>query len=79
LLNGCKVLVAGGIGLSAELTSAELFDASTGTWSATRAAARRPQVPHATLLSDRKVLVAGGFNDSGSSPAMRCRARTPGG
>lgn len=57
-----KILAAGGISGSTSLTSAELYNASSGTWSAaaTMNAARHKHT--ATLLVDGRVMVAGGFN-----------------
>jgi large repetitive protein len=59
-----KVLVAGGIPDNTEqlqLASAELYDLSTGKWSAT-GSMLTPRSKHtATLLANGKVLVAGGF------------------
>lgn len=65
LSNG-KVLVAGGSTLGmyyAPTTSAELYDPATGTWSniAPMVSARMGHT--ATLLSNGKVLVAGGFSN----------------
>lgn len=66
LLDG-KVLVAGGRGNVAYpwmLASAEIFDPSTGTWTAT-ASMNHPRRGHsATLLPDGRVLVAGGFSSA---------------
>jgi N-acetylneuraminic acid mutarotase len=65
LLSNGKVLVAGGgQGEGAgyiSLTSAELFDPTTGTWSVTGSLAAARAAHTATLLSNGKVLVAGGF------------------
>jgi len=62
------VLVAGGVGPGTDpvrLTSAELYDPGSGRWTMTGSMA----APHgfsqtATLLSDGRVLVAGGFHGS---------------
>ena len=64
LLPNGKVLVAGGIpgnDEAVETASAELYDPSTGKWSATGSMST-PRAKHtATLLANGKVLVAGGF------------------
>jgi N-acetylneuraminic acid mutarotase len=64
LLQNGKVLIAGGSNdgdLASTLASAELYDPVTGTWSAT-ANLNASRISHtATLLSDGRVLVAGGY------------------
>jgi len=57
-----KVLVAGGD--HAALGRAELFDPSTGGWSATGSMAEARSGHAATLLADGRVLVTGGANSS---------------
>ena len=61
LLPNGQVLVAGGIGISAYLSSAELYDPATGTWTATNSLATARAYHTATLLVSGDVLVAGGL------------------
>ncbi|MFC1727590.1 kelch repeat-containing protein [Patescibacteria group bacterium] len=68
LLNNGKVLVSGGIN-SASLSSTQLYDPSTSTWSETDdllgGGVYGSRYNHtATLLNNGKVLVVGGFNGS---------------
>lgn len=74
LANG-KVLVAGGYTNPASsanaqpvLTSAELYDPATGTWSPTGSMATRRALHVAQLLPNGKVLVAGGRTCNGPPP-----------
>jgi hypothetical protein len=63
LLPNGKVLVAGGyVGLS----SAELYDPASGTWTATGSLATGRSYHTATLMPNGKVLVAGGIDSNGS-------------
>jgi Kelch motif/Galactose oxidase, central domain len=62
LLPNGKVLVAGGVGTSGFLSSAELYDPASGTWTATGSLTTAREVHTATLLPNGKVLVAGGYN-----------------
>ena len=65
LLPGGKVLVTGGWGISRILTSAELYDLATGTFSPTTGAMTDARLLHtATLLPNGKVLIAGGATSS---------------
>jgi N-acetylneuraminic acid mutarotase len=71
LLPNGQVLVAGGIttsgtGTSSPLYSAELYDPAAGTWSAARDMHYYREGFTATLLSNGKVLVAGGVMNGGS-------------
>ena len=54
-----KVLVAGGSNGS-DLSSAELYDPASGTWTATGSLGTARSFHTATLLPNGKVLVAGG-------------------
>jgi N-acetylneuraminic acid mutarotase len=70
LLPNGKILVAGGQNVnsgSSYLRSAELYDPQTGIWSATGSMNTNRNGHTATLLANGKVLVTGGFNDSGTS------------
>jgi hypothetical protein len=68
LLPGGKVLVTGGFG-SVLLSSAELYDPATRTWSPTGSMSVGRQQHGATLLPDGKVLVVAGFGASYLSSA----------
>jgi Tol biopolymer transport system component/N-acetylneuraminic acid mutarotase len=59
LANG-KVLVAGGLGTTGELATAELYNPATDTWSFTGSLASARHDHTATPLANGKVLVAGG-------------------
>jgi hypothetical protein len=65
LLNNGKVLVVGGYSIddnSFPLASAELYDPTTGTFSPTGSLSTARRNHTATLLSNGKVLIAGGYN-----------------
>ena len=65
LLPNGKVLVAGGCIMAVDdLSSAELYDPATGTWTATGSLGTARYGHTATLLPNGKVLVAGGDNGS---------------
>src|SRR5436190_3903084 len=61
LLKDGRVLITGGSNATGSLNSAEIFDPSTGTFSAVSASMRMARARDtATLLSSGKVLIAGG-------------------
>jgi hypothetical protein len=84
LLNNGKVLVAGGEsavpGGITTLSSAELYDSSTGTWTRTGSMSTSRVFHTATLLGDGEVLVAGG-NENGDGftlgPALSSTTQLP--
>ena len=59
-LSDGRVLAAGGATAAGQLTTAELYDPSTGTWSATRGMSEARSFFTATSLADGRVLVVGG-------------------
>jgi hypothetical protein len=66
LLDG-RVLVVGGIGLGSEpteLASAEIYDATSRSWSVASSMARSRQYHSATRLDDGRLLVLGDFDDA---------------
>ena len=65
LLPNGKVLVAGGFN-GGELSSAELYDPASGTWTAIGSLTTARYQHTATLLPNGKVLVAGGGGTSGA-------------
>jgi galactose oxidase-like protein len=76
LLNDGKVLIVGGenfgVGLTNQtfLASAELYDPATGTFTTTGSMSTPRLFPTATLLSNGKVLIAGGFAVTGANPPV---------
>ena len=71
LLADTRVLVTGGENSQVPefyLKSAEIYDPATGTWSPTGSMSAGHDVHTATLLSDGRVLVAGGFDAGGATP-----------
>ena len=74
-----KVLVAGGFtgetttNAQPVLTSAELFDPTTGTWAAAGALSTRRSLHAASLLADGRVLVAGG-RTCNAPPPTQCNS-----
>ncbi len=74
LLQNGQVLVAGGLNASGgtsapPLSSAELYNPSTGTWTGTGSMTTGREDFVLTLLSNGKVLAAGGFNNGPLSSA----------
>ena len=69
LLPNGKMLVAGGGGSSGFLSSAELYDPASGTWTATGSLNSARYLHTATLLPNGKVLVAGGYYGVASTGA----------
>ncbi len=65
MLTDGKVLVAGGYGTGGPLNSAELYNPSTGTWTATGSMVTNRYNHTATLLLDGRVLVSGGDSTGG--------------
>jgi hypothetical protein len=62
LLRDGRVLVTGGSDADRAVTSAELYDPASGTWSTTEDMLT-PRAAHtATLLLDGRVLVMGGYD-----------------
>ena len=60
LLPDGRVLVVGGLGIGGYLSSAELYDPLTGSWTVTGSMGEGRQYHTATLLLDGRVLVVGG-------------------
>jgi len=59
------VLVAGGLGNTGVLASAEVYDPVSDTWSSAGSLATGRYLHTATALPDGTVLVAGGYHDAG--------------
>jgi hypothetical protein len=70
--SNAKVLVLGGV-----LQTAELFDPSTGLFQTTTGSMTRYGAQTATLLSNGKVLIAGGFHSDGTTPELRLELYDP--
>ena len=67
LLASGEVLVVGGNDANGLLTSAELYDPSTGQWKTTGSMTTPRAFAGATLLENGEVLVVGGINSDGLS------------
>jgi hypothetical protein len=70
LLSDGRVLIAGGIRIAngvftARLSSAEIFDPATGNFTPAASMGTDRQSPSAALLANGKVLVTGGFGNTG--------------
>ena len=77
LLSNGKVLVAGGVDSNDRpLSSAELYDPTTGTWTSTRSLNTARDSHTATLLPNGKVLVVGG-TDSNDNPLSSAELYDP--
>ena len=64
LLSDGRVLVAGGYGGSASLSSAEIYDPKTSSFSPTGAMTSAREWFQATALQDGSVLLTGGWDGS---------------
>ena len=79
LLGNGKVLVAGGSnngGVSGDLSSAELYDPTSNTWSSAGSMSTAREDARATLLVNGKVLVTGG-TDSNGNPITNAELYNP--
>ena len=77
LANG-QVLAAGGDGAAGILSSAELYNPATGTWTVT-GSMNIPREDHAaTLLENGEVLVVGGITNSTNTPTATAELYNPG-
>src|SRR5215469_17402316 len=70
LLNSGKVLIAGGVNSGGVLNSAELYDPTADTFTATGNLNTARTGESATLLGTGKVLVAGGSSDGTANGAL---------
>jgi hypothetical protein len=71
LLDNGKVLIAGGAIPGVALSSAELYDPISNSWSSVASMAAAREGPTATLLGNGKVLVTGGVSGGGfSTPVL---------
>ena len=78
LLNNGLVLLTGGFGTTASLASAELYDPSTGHFTATGSMALARDVHAATLLNNNTVLITGGVDSSSSTVQIAAEIYSPG-
>jgi hypothetical protein len=69
-LNNGNVLIAGGSNGSAVLSSTELYDPSTGTFTPIASLTNTRELHTATLLNNGTVLITGGFGSSLSSAEL---------
>jgi hypothetical protein len=79
LLQNGTVLIAGGdIGDNAGLTSAEIYNPATGTFTATGSMSTRRTTQTATLLPNGTVLIAGGQDNYSGQVALNTTRRRQG-
>jgi N-acetylneuraminic acid mutarotase len=69
LLQNQQVLVTGGFGSTAWLSSAELYDTSTRSWNPASSMLEARTNHTSSLLKNGKVLVAGGLSPQGAQPS----------
>ena|SRR5215471_5729509 len=74
LLQNGQVLAAGGVNSTGFLSSAELYDSSTGKWTTAGSMAVARGEHTATLLPNGDVLVAGGLTNGNSQIGTSCTA-----
>jgi hypothetical protein len=76
VLNDGRVLAVGGDGSSGKLASSELYDPSTGQWTATGSLLTARSAHTAVLLEDGTVLVAGGVGSNALASVERYNPAT---
>jgi hypothetical protein len=77
LLPDGRVLVAGGETATSTLSSAQLYNPATGTWTATGSMNASRAQHRAVLLNDGRVLVMGGYTSSSSTPLATAEIYNP--
>lgn len=78
LLPNGRVLVAGGNNSTGDLSSAELFDPQSRSWTATGSLPTTRNSHTAVILVNGKVLVAGGYDDTGIASSAAVYDPAPG-